>query len=125
MESGILISVCSKCHHQFYFAKLILKVEYLPPYKRMFWGYSRADKASKNQVINVIDWERLFRNITVDSQVSELNDLLLNIYSSYIPNKPVLCDDKYPPWMTSGIRTPFEIKNNAYKEYITSEMKHD
>ena len=110
MESGIHRFLCSTCHHQFHFANLILKVEYPPPYKCIFWGYSRADKTSTNQLINVIDWERLFRNITVDSQVSELNDPLLNIYSSYIPNKPVLCDDEHPPWMASRIRTPFEIK---------------
>ena len=61
----------------------------------------------------------------MESQVYELNDLLLNIYSSYVPNKTVLCDVKDPPWMTNGIRTPIETKNNAYKEYIKSGMAHN
>ena len=61
----------------------------------------------------------------MESQVSELNNLLLNIYSNYIPNKAVLCDDKDPPWMTNGIRTVIEMKNNAYKEYIRSGMRHN
>ena len=61
----------------------------------------------------------------MESQVSELNNLLLNIYSNYIPNKTVLCDDKDPPWMTNGIRTVIEMKNNAYKEYIRSGMRHN
>ena len=60
-----------------------------------------------------LDWEDLFANKTVESQISELNDLLLNIYSNYIPNKTVLCDDKDPPWMTNGIRTVIEMKNNT------------
>ena len=61
----------------------------------------------------------------MEFQVSELNDLLLNIYSNYIPNKTVLCDDKDPPRMTNGIRAVFEMKNNVYKEYIRSGMRHN
>ena len=61
----------------------------------------------------------------MEFQVSELNDLFLNIYSNYIPNKTVLCDDKDPPWMINGIRTAIEVKNNAYKEYIRSGMRHN
>ena len=67
------------------------------------------------------------RNVlrSVEFQVSELNYLLLNIYSNYVPNKTVLCDDKDPTWMTNGIRTVIEMKNNAYKEYIRSGMRHN
>ena len=67
------------------------------------------------------------RNVlrSVEFQVSELNYLLLNIYSNYVPNKTVLCDDKDPTWMTNGIRTVIEMKNNAYKEYIRSSMRHN
>ena len=111
--------------HEIVFAKLNLKVEYPPPYERVFWDYSRVDKASMNSAISAIDWDELFANKTVEFQVSELNDLLLNIYSNYVPNKTVLCDDKDPPWMTNGIRTVVEIKNNAYKEYIRSGMRHN
>ena len=56
----------------------------------------------------------------MESQVSELNNLLLNIYSNYIPNKTVLCDDKDPLWMANELRAVIEMKNNAYKEYIRS-----
>ena len=66
-----------------------------------FWDYSRADKSLINRTIIVIHWVALFEDKTVESQVSKLNNLLLNIYSNYIPNKTVLCD---PPWMTNGIR---------------------
>ena len=95
-----------------------MKVEYPPPYECVFWDYSRADKASINQAINAIDWEEILVHKTVESQVYELSNLLLNIYSNYIPNKTVLCDDKDPPWMTNGIRTVVKMKSNAYKEYI-------
>ena len=66
----------------------------------------------------------LCANKTVESQVSEFNDLLLNIYSNYIPNKTVLCDKKDPPWVTNGITTVIEMNNYVYKEYIRSSMRH-
>ena len=59
------------------------------------------------------------------SQVSELNDSLLNICSNYIPNKTVLCEEKDPPWLTNGIRTVIEMKNNAQKKYIRSGIRHN
>ena len=115
MESGVHSSLSSMCLHEIVFAKLNLKVEYSPPYERVFWDYSRAEKVSVNRAINAIDWEELFANKPVESQISELNNLLLNIYSNYIPNKTALCDEKDPPWMTNGIRAVIEMKNNAYK----------
>ena len=54
-----------------------------------------------------------------------MNGLLLNIYLNYVPSKFVLCDDRDAPWMTNGIRTVIEIKNNAYEEYIMSGMRHN
>ena len=125
MESGVHSSLSSTSHHEIVFAKLNLKVAYPPPYERVFWYYSRADKASINRAINAINWDELIANKNVESQVSELNDLLLNIYSNHIPNKTVFCDDKDPPWMTNEIRTGIEMKNNAYKEYIRSGMRHN
>ena len=90
MESGVHSSLSGTCHHEVVFAKLNLKT---------------------------IDWEERFANIKpVESQVSELNNLLLNIYSNYIPNKTVLCDAKDPPRMANGFRAVIEMKNNAYKE---------
>ena len=50
----------------------------------------------------------------MESQVSDLNNLLLNIYSNYIPNKTVSCYGKDTPWMTNGIKAVIEMKNNAY-----------
>ena len=48
----------------------------------------------------------------MEYQVSESNNLLLYIYSNYIPNETVLCDDKDLSWMTNGIRTVVEMRTN-------------
>ena len=55
MESGVHSSFSSTCHHEIVFAKLNLKVEYPTPYERVFWDYSRAEKASIIRTINAID----------------------------------------------------------------------
>ena len=122
IESGAHSSLSSTCHHEIVFAKLNLKVEYPPPYERVFWDFSKGFNKS---TINAIVWEELFAKKIVESQVSQLNDLLFNIYSNYIPNKSVLCDDKDPPWMTNEIRIVIEMKNNAYKQYIRSSKRHN
>ena len=85
MESGVLSCRSSTCHHEIVFAKLNLKFEYPSSYERVFWDYSRKTQ----------------------------NNLFLNIYASYIPNKAVLCDEKDPSWMNNGIRAVIEMKGNA------------
>ena len=58
-----------------------------------------------NWEINAID----FANKIVESQVSELNDLFLFIYSNCIPIKNVSCDGIDPPWMTNWKRNVIEM----------------
>lgn len=41
--------------------------------EKLFWNYSNADKIVINWGINEIDWEELFGNKTVETQVSEFN----------------------------------------------------
>ena len=94
MESSFHSSLSSTGRHEIIFEKLNLKVESLLP--------------------NAVDQEERSAHKTEESQVSELNDLLQNIYSNYSPNKTVLCDDKNPQWMTNDIKTVIEMKNNIY-----------
>ena len=89
IESGIHSSLCSTCHHQIVSVKLNLKIEYLSLYERIFWDYSRAGKASINLAFNAIDCEEICANKTLESQLSEPIDLLLNIHSNYIPKKTI------------------------------------
>ena len=60
MKSGVHSSLSSTCRHEIASAKLNLRVEYSPPYERVFWDYSRADKASINRAINAIHWDEHF-----------------------------------------------------------------
>ena len=42
----------------------------------------------------------------------------MNIFSNFIPNKFVTCNDKDPCWMTPNLRNKMNWKNGFYKEYI-------
>ena len=44
MESGVDSFPCSKCYHQFVFAKVNLKLEYLLPYERKHLNYNKAER---------------------------------------------------------------------------------
>ena len=44
MESGIHSSLHQNCHHQIIYAKINLKVCYLPPYERVLWHYQGGIK---------------------------------------------------------------------------------
>ena len=77
------------------------------------------DKISINLAINVIDLEECFTNETVETQVFEFNELLLNFYSDYSSNKIILrdaiYDEKDPPRISGGIRTFIKMNNDARK----------
>ena len=51
MDSGLDLSLHSKCHHQIIYSKLNLKIEYPPPYIRKIWNYNRAETDSINRAI--------------------------------------------------------------------------
>ena len=116
-ESHVHIAPGSTCHHQVVVvvAKMNLKST-LFTYERVLLNNNKAENISINRSINWIDWEESFINKTVGAEVSEFNELLLNIYSNYIPNKTVLFEHKDCPWMFDGIKTAIKIKNDAYKE---------
>ena len=111
-ESGVHQSLHPKCHHQIAFAKLNLKVEYLPLYERLIWDYKNADIPSINRAIDIFDWRNSFEGKNVHEQVHFFNKTILNIFHNYITNKTILCNDKDPPW--------FDNENRNILTMITS-----
>ena len=65
-----------------------------------------------------MNWDRLLDNKNVDSQVLILNDIILNIFRNFVPNKYVTFDDKDPVWMNENIKSKIKSKNKLDQEYI-------
>ena len=119
-ESGIHPSSHPKCYHQIIFAKLDLRVEYPRLYQCLIWDYKNADIPLLNRAINIFDWRNSFEGKNVHEQVYVFNKIILNIFHNYIPNKTILCNDKYRPWFNNETRTILTIKNEIFKQYITN-----
>ena len=65
----------------------------------------------------MVNWERLFSNKDINTQVSILKTIL-NVFSNYVPNKYITIDDKDPVWMNETIKLKIKAKDNMYKKYI-------
>ena len=93
-SSGVRASLFPSCHHQIVYAHLDFKVVFPPPYQRKVWKYKSADVTSIQRSLSIIDWEKLFQNISIDAQVNLLNEILLNIFENFIPSKILTCNNK-------------------------------
>ena len=100
VDSGVPYSLHPNCHHQITFSRYNLNVEYPPPYERLVWDYDKANTESIKQAVIQINWQNLFLNKDVHQQVRTLNDIAINVFSNFVPNKIVTFVDRGPPWMT-------------------------
>ena len=77
---------------------------YRPPCKRLIWDNKKADSEKIRKALNWVNWERLFNNKDVNTQVLILNETVLNVFSNFIPNKYITIDNKDPVWMNETIK---------------------
>ena len=64
-------------------------------------------------------WRNVLGSTTCPSQqVDILNEVLLNIFSNFIPNKFVTVKSKDVPWITGSIKSMIQKKNRAYKSFV-------
>ena len=65
-------------------------------------------------------------NITCPShQVKILNEVLLNMFSNFIPNELVTVKPKNVPWITRSIKSMIQKKNHAYKTFMKNGQPDD
>ena len=86
------------------------QVEYPPPYQRHVWNYAETNKDAILSALQNVDWHRLFAKKTVHQQVNLLNDIILNIFTNFVPNKVITCDDRDPPWINDIIKDKIKWK---------------
>ena len=94
VNSGIHITFHPNCHHQIVQRKFNLNIFYPPPYQRLVWDYKKAEASSIRKALDLVNWEKLFRNKNIDLQVSIFNEAILNIFTNFVPNKIITCNEK-------------------------------
>ena len=59
-----------------------------------------------------------FSGLDVDDMAELFTSTCGNIFSLYIPNKVITCDDRDPPWMTATLKSAIKRKHRVYDKYV-------
>ena len=126
IESGVHPSLHEQCHHQIVHGKLSVSNIALPPYFRKIWYYDKADFVAIRKSIEMFSWHEHLDKLTCpNEQVKLLNEVLLNIFSNFIPNKVKTIRPRQAPWITPAVKNFLRKKNRAYKSFVKSGRPGD
>ena len=87
------------------------------------WDFKRVNISSIRKAIKMVNWQFMFSNKNTHEQVAIFNDILMNIFSNYIPNKYVTIDNRDPPWMTEKIKNKINLKRSLSKSNKSREIQ--
>ena len=59
---------------------------------------------SNQREINYYPWERSLAEKDINEKVYIFAKTIKNLVSHFIPRQKVLCDEKYPPWISNKIK---------------------
>ena len=126
IESGVHTSLHEQCHHQIIYGRLSVSNISLPPYTRRIWHYDKADFVAIMKSIEMFNWHEHLDKITCpNEQVKLLNEVLLNIYSNFIPNQVKTVKPRQAPWITPAVKNFLRKKNHAYKTFVKNGQPDD
>ena len=54
---------------------------------------------------------------SVQKQASISNEILMDIFLNFTPNKLITFDDRDPPWMNDFVKSKIKWENHLYKIY--------
>ena len=126
IESGVHPSLHEQCHHQIVYGKLSVSNITLPPYIRRIWYYDKADFVAIMKSIEMFKWREHLDDIGCpNEQVKLLNEVLLNIYSNFIPNRVQTIRPRQAPWITPTVKNFLRNKSRAYKSFVRNGQPDD
>ena len=92
LNYGVGVSIFDKCHLNIIFGKVNICVPLPLIYICEVWNYSQANVENIKYTKSNFNWSKAFENLSIDGKVKHLNEILLNIFRNYIPNKKIKCD---------------------------------
>ena len=105
-DCGIQTSLYPNCHHQITYCKLNLKIN---------CDYKKVNNVCMKEALRTVNWDALFHFKNVHEQVNVFNDVVINIFSNFVPNKIIETDDRDPFWMNDFIKNKIKEKNKVFK----------
>ena len=81
-----------------------VKLYYPPLYKWLVWGYEKANIDAINLAIKSFNQKKVLNSKDIDSQVKLFNEIVMDIFSNFIPIKKKTFRDSDPPRMNEDIK---------------------
>ena len=117
-ETGVHPSLHVQCHHHIIYGELSIRNITPPPYHRRVWYYDSAYVLAIRKSIQMFCWcESIGALMYPNQQVEMLTEILLNIFSNYIPNKIITVKPRQAPWLTKPNKNFIRKMNRAYKSF--------
>ena len=105
IESGVHPSLHEQCRHEIVYGKLSVSNIALPPYTRKIWYYGTADFVAIRKSPEMFSWNEHVNKLKCpNEQVKLLNEVLLNIFSTFVPNKVKTIKPRQAPWITQAVK---------------------
>ena len=118
-ESGVHPSLHEQCHHQIVYGKVSVSSIPVSPYTRRIWHYDKAYFVAIRTSTAMLRWREHLGDLTCpNEQVKLLNEVLLNIYTNFIPNEVKTIRPRQAPWITQTIKNFLRKKNHTYKNFV-------
>ena len=126
VDSGLYPSLHEQCHHQIVYGKLSVSNVAFPSHTRRVWYYDKVDIVAIMKSIEKFHWHQHLEKITCpNDQVKFLNEVLLNIYSNFTPNKVKTIRPRQAPWVTHTVKNFLRKKNHAYRSFVRGGRPDD
>ena len=114
LKTGVHPTLHEQCHHQVVYGKLAVNNLAPPTYTRRIWFYDRANVTAVRRSIEMFRWRETLDEVSCpNQQVSILNEVLLNIFSNFIPNKVTTVRPRKAPWITTAIKNFIRKKKSS------------
>ena len=82
------------------------------------WDYKTAKTNLIRKEVSDTDWKSLFFGLNAHEMVLVFTDTLLFIFSKYITNKIVTCNDKDAPWITPEVKSAIRRNSRVYRKWV-------
>ena len=126
IEYGVHPSLHEHCHHHIGYGKLSVSNVALPAYTSKIWCYDKADFVAIRLSRERFAWHEDLGNILCPNERVKLpNEILLNIYSNFIPNKVKTIRPCEAPWISQAVKNFLRKKNRACKSFVGNGRPHE
>lgn len=94
-----------------------------PPHTSEVGDSIEAERINIQRSINTSNWSRLFLKLTINERLELLFNMLMNIFSNYIPNKKVKFRCGEALWISKCIKSASHERSRLTKRhYVNGHM---